>query len=170
MMASMKASFCALLVLLAGSCAFGSPLKDFVESVRKEPLTTYQCYRNGSSLEDPSAIKLSVLWNGKGLSDNKIECVVTYSLPDSEGKKTFHVSAEYVPQKDYIILGAGEKSVNMYILQEPYNGKAYIFKHVETSTGDESYKIYDSSATCESAHALRKIVCPEPCTLQSTAQ
>ncbi|KAL1417947.1 hypothetical protein MTO96_006013 [Rhipicephalus appendiculatus] len=111
----MKASFCALLVLLAASCAFGSPLKDFIESVRKEPLTTYQCYRNGSSLEDPSAIKLSVLWSGKGLPDNKVECLVSFSLPDSEGKKTFHVSAEYVPQKDYIILAAGEKSVNMYI-------------------------------------------------------
>ncbi|KAH7985580.1 hypothetical protein HPB52_025550 [Rhipicephalus sanguineus] len=87
-MASMKATFGALLVVLAGSRAFGSPLKDFVESVRKEPLTAYQCYRNGSSLEDASAIKLSVLWNGKGLPDNKVECIVSFSLPDSEGKKT----------------------------------------------------------------------------------
>lgn len=169
-MISMKASCFALLVVLAASGVFGSPLKDFFESVRKEPLTTYQCYRNGSSLEDPSATKLSVLWSGKGLPENKVECLVSFNLPGVEGKQTFHTSAEYVPQKDFIVLAAGEKSVNMFVPLEPYNGKAYLFKHVDTATGDESYKIYDTSVTCENAHALRKIVCTEPCTLQSTAQ
>ncbi|KAH6929662.1 hypothetical protein HPB50_003803 [Hyalomma asiaticum] len=143
-MTSMKASCFALLVVLAASGVFGSPLKDFFESVRKEPLTTYQCYRNGSSLEDPSATKLSVLWSGKGLPENKVECLVSFNLPGVEGKQTFHTSVEYVPQKDFMILAAG----------------------VDTATGDESYKIYDTSVTCENAHALRKIVCAEPCTLQ----
>ncbi|XP_037572971.1 uncharacterized protein LOC119455624 [Dermacentor silvarum] len=169
-MASTKPYFCALIVLLGASGVFCSPLKDFFESVRKDPLTTYQCYRNGSSLEDPSAIKLSVSWSGSGLPDHKVDCIVSFSLPGSEGKKTFHVSAEYVPQKDYVILTAGEKNVNLHLLDAPYNGKAYFFKQVDTSTGDESFKIYDISATCENAHALRKIICTEPCGLQNTAQ
>ncbi|XP_050034551.1 uncharacterized protein [Dermacentor andersoni] len=170
-MTATKSSFCALLVLLASSGVFCSPLKDFFESIRKDPLTTYQCYRNGSSLEDPSAVKLSVSWSGRGLSDpNKVDCIVSFSLPGSEGKTTFHASAEYVPQKDYAILAAGGKNVNLYLLEAPHNGKAYFFKHVDTLTGDESFKIYDTSATCENAHALRKIVCTDSCSLQNTAQ
>ncbi|KAK8777947.1 hypothetical protein V5799_020709 [Amblyomma americanum] len=136
-------------------------------SVHKEPLATYQCFRNGTSFEDPSATGLSVLWNGRGLPENKADTVVSFSLPGKERKTSFHVSAEYVPQKDHGILAAEGKNVELYLLLPPHDGKAYFFKQVDTSNGAVSFKIYDTSTSCENAQALRKAICPEPCSLES---
>ncbi|XP_077525195.1 uncharacterized protein LOC144136595 [Amblyomma americanum] len=168
-MCSRTPIFAALFVVLTVTGARSTPLKDFFESVHKEPLATYQCFRNGTSFEDPSATGLSVLWNGRGLPENKADTVVSFSLPGKERKTSFHVSAEYVPQKDHGILAAEGKNVELYLLLPPHDGKAYFFKQVDTSNGAVSFKIYDTSTSCENAQALRKAVCPEPCSLE-TAQ
>ncbi|XP_077563238.1 uncharacterized protein LOC144178963 [Haemaphysalis longicornis] len=160
----MNSSAIALLVVVTIAGTSGTPLKEFFERAQKKTLTTHQCYRNGTSLEPDSARDLSVRWSAKG--DNKLDCLVAFSLPGSQEKTTFHVSAEYLPQKDIGILATAKENVELYLLQSPYNGEAYFFKQVEVATGNKSFKIYDTSKTCENASALRKIVCPDPCSLQ----
>lgn len=160
----MNSSAIVLLVVVTIVGSSGTPLKEFFQRAQKVPLTTYQCYRNGTSLEPDSAKDLSVQWSAK--SDNKLDCLVAFSVPGSKERTTFHVSAEYLPQKDIAILATGKETVDLYLLHSPYKGEAYFFKQVEVATGNKSFKIYDTSKTCENASALRKIACPDPCSLQ----
>ncbi|XP_077563235.1 uncharacterized protein LOC144178959 [Haemaphysalis longicornis] len=162
--ADMSSTMFALLVVLTTMGASASPMEEFFQRIQDQPLITYQCYRNGTSLEPDSADDLSILWTSVG--DNKLNCAVEFSIPGVEGTTTFRASAEYFPDKDMAILADEEVMALLYLLQPPYNGEAYYFKQIVTATGEESFKIYDTSEQCENALALRQSVCPDPCDLE----
>lgn len=127
-------------------------------------MKTYQCYRNGTSFEPDTAQDLTILWTSVGA--NKVDCVVEFSMPGVQGKTSFRGSAEYVPDKDMAILADDKLTAQLSVLEPPYNGEAYYFKQIITATGDQSFKIYDTSEKCENALALRQSVCTDSCDLE----
>lgn len=160
----MTSTMSVILLVLTTVEASATPLQEFFQRVQDQPLTTYQCYRNGTSLEPDSADDLRVLWTSVG--DNKLDCVVEFSMPGVEGQITFRASAEYLQETDMAILADEEVKAELYLLQPPYNGEAYYFKQIVTATGEESFKIYDTTEECLNALALRQSVCPDPCDLE----
>ncbi|XP_077484703.1 uncharacterized protein LOC144094654 [Amblyomma americanum] len=161
-------NFAALFLFFAAQAVYGTPMADFFERMHEEPVLTYQCFRNATSFEDPSATDLTVLWDGGNLPEDEAVCNVSYSEPGSQGQTRFEVNAEYVPEDDNAILTGEGMRVELYLLLPPYNGQAYYFREVVTPSGPISMKIYDTNPTCENALALRTLVCPEPCSLEST--
>ncbi|XP_049524870.1 uncharacterized protein LOC119455623 isoform X2 [Dermacentor silvarum] len=129
-------------------------------------MTTYQCYRNGTTFEPPSARDFTILWKGSDKPDNEAELVCTFQLAGDSENQRIDVSAEYESQGDYVILSGGGKQARLYQLQPPYNGEAYYFKEVADTDGYTVFKIYDTDETCTNAEALRSEVCPEPCDLE----
>lgn len=160
----MSSTVFAFLLVLTTLGASATPLQEFFQRIQNKPLLTYQCYRNGTSFEPDTAQDLRILWTSAG--ENKADCVVEFNMPGVEEKTSFRGTAEYVPDKDMAILADDKRTAQLYVLQPPYNGEAYYFKQIITATGHQSFKIYDTSQTCENAMALRQTVCTDPCNLK----
>ncbi|XP_077563237.1 uncharacterized protein LOC144178962 [Haemaphysalis longicornis] len=162
----MRSTAFAIVVVLTTMGVTATPWQDLIQRIKDErPFITYQCYRNGTSLEPASSKGMKVIWISVG--ENKLECHAAFSMPGVKGKTRLTVSAEYLPDKDMAIFETNEIKEQVYLLQPPYYGEAYLFKQRIIATGEESVKIYDTSETCENALALRQFVCPEPCNLEN---
>ncbi|XP_050034555.2 uncharacterized protein [Dermacentor andersoni] len=156
-------SLIAAIVLVVGA----TDLADFFERIHTEgEVTTYQCYRNGTTLEPSSSRDFTILWKGSDQSNDEAQCVCTFQLAGDSENQRFESSAEYESQGDYAILSGDGKQARLYQLRPPYQDEAYYFKEVADPDGDPAFKIYDTDETCTNAEALRNQVCPEPCDLE----
>nr|XP_037278148.1 uncharacterized protein LOC119171433 isoform X1 [Rhipicephalus microplus] len=155
----------AIVVVVDGATELG----DFFQRIHDEGnVTTYQCYRNGTTLEPSSSRNFTVLWRSEGQSDNEAHCTCTYvSKRDSEEQK-IEVSAKYDEQEDYGVLSGQGASAYLYQLLPLYQNQSYYFKEVVTLIGINYtvFKIYDTDESCMYAEALRHQVCAEPCDLE----
>uniref|UniRef100_A0A0K8RAY7 Putative is4 protein n=1 Tax=Ixodes ricinus TaxID=34613 RepID=A0A0K8RAY7_IXORI len=142
-----------------------TPLKEFFEKAHKSPILTYQCYRNGTSLEPEEARDVRVKWDGVGQPDVKADSVLSYSIGESQERNTATVHAEYLPEKDRVVLTLKDTTVEVALLTFPHDGKALYFKQKPTGTTSISYKIYDTEKSCDNARALYHRVCPKGCNM-----
>ncbi|CAN7983822.1 unnamed protein product, partial [Ixodes hexagonus] len=138
------------------------------QKTHKSPILTYQCYRNGTSFEPEGARDVRVLWDGVGQPDVKADCVLSFSIGDSQDRNTQTVHAEYLPEKDRAVLTLKDKTVEVALLAFPHDGKALYFKQSPTGSKDVSYKIYDTEKSCDNARALHNRVCPQGCNMVYT--
>lgn len=162
------AAICVLLAISLGPAFCVSPLETFIQTSRRIPVLTFQCFRNGTSFEPEGAKEATVLWDGTTHTDSKIDSTLSFRLQGKPTKTSVVVHAEYVPDKDRVLLTAKGKKVELALLRPPYNGKAFYFKQVDTGNNDVSYKIYDTENSCDNARALHSEVCPVGCNMVYT--
>ncbi|KAH7951358.1 hypothetical protein HPB52_008215 [Rhipicephalus sanguineus] len=153
-------------LLLRGLGEHRTRLQEYERIHDEGSVTTYQCYRNGTTLEPPTSRNFTVLWRSADQPENEAQCVCTFVLDGGSEEQRIEVSAEYNEQEDYGILSGHGASAYLYQLQPPFQGEAYYFKEVAASTGHTVFKIYDTDETCTNAKALHDQVCPEPCDLE----
>lgn len=139
-----------------GTVFSGGPIKKFYELIHEKNVTTYQCYRNGTTFEPEDAQDLRILWIGQGYDENKALGVVTFTEPGQPEETTVAVNTEYIEGTYHVLLG---DDVKLYQLLPPANGQAYFFKQVNITDGSTVFKIYDTDQTCENAKALHDSIC-----------
>uniref|UniRef100_A0A224Y8K4 Lipocalin n=1 Tax=Rhipicephalus zambeziensis TaxID=60191 RepID=A0A224Y8K4_9ACAR len=164
---STKYAHVASLIAAMAAVVGATDLGDFFQRIHDEgSVTTYQCYRNGTTLEPPSSRNFTVLWRSEGQRYNRAQATCTYVLEGDTEEHSIEVSARYRRRKDYGILSGQGASAYLYQLQPPYQNESYYFKEELPSSDVPVFKIYDTDETCTNAKALRDQVCPEPCDLE----
>lgn len=145
------------------SALASTPTAEFYQDISEQPRTTYQCYRNATTLESPTAVNVSVVWNGTGLPLNSANDILSY-VDNATGDETSKdIFTTYFPGNDTATL-YGSEDVDIRLLS--YNGQAFAVNEVVTHTGASSLKIYDMSDDCHNGEALLHEVCPDGCGLQ----
>ncbi|XP_077564997.1 uncharacterized protein LOC144180544 [Haemaphysalis longicornis] len=139
-----------------GTVSCGGPIQEFFQLIDQENVTTYQCYRNGTTFEPADALDLRILWVGQPSDENKAVGYVTFTEPGQPQETTLPVDAEYIEGSQHALLG---EDVNLYQLLPPANGTAYFFKQVNVTDGSTVFKIYDTDQTCVNAKALHDAIC-----------
>ncbi|KAK8777949.1 hypothetical protein V5799_020711 [Amblyomma americanum] len=90
-------------------------------------VTTYQCYRNGTTLEPTSSRNFTVVWSGKNTPADRVNCVDIYKLPGDPKNYTFTSYALYEEEGDYARLIGKDGQARLYLLQPPFQSEAYYF-------------------------------------------
>ncbi|XP_077563793.1 uncharacterized protein LOC144179349 isoform X1 [Haemaphysalis longicornis] len=146
--------FVALAAMGTGFC--GGPIQEFFQLIDQANVTTYQCFRNGTTFEPAEALGVRVLWVGQPSDKNKAVGYVTFTEPGQPQETTLAVNAEYIEGSQHALLG---QDINLYQLLPPVNGTAYFFKQVNVTDGSTVFKIYDTEETCVNAEALHDSIC-----------
>lgn len=162
----MNSTAFAVFLVLTTVGASATPLQEFFERIQDEPFTLYQCYRNAATIEPDTARDLRITF--ARIATNYFDSVVDFSVPGEEGRTSFRSMTQYLPDEDVATLQNNKITELIKLLPTPYQGEeAYYFKQIVTGTGQESFKIFDTSDTCENAAALHQFLCTDPCDLEN---
>ncbi|XP_077563794.1 uncharacterized protein LOC144179349 isoform X2 [Haemaphysalis longicornis] len=124
--------FVALAAMGTGFC--GGPIQEFFQLIDQANVTTYQCFRNGTTFEPAEALGVRVLWVGQPSDKNKAVGYVTFTEPGQPQETTLAVNAEYIEGSQHALL-------------------------VNVTDGSTVFKIYDTEETCVNAEALHDSIC-----------
>lgn len=146
-----------LVVMTATGTISGEALiEEFYQLIHQQNVTTYQCYRNGTTFEPPDAVDLRILWVGQPSDENKAVGYITFMEAGQTEETTVAVDTQYIEGTAHALLG---DDVNLYQLLPPANGTAYFFKQVNITDGSTVFKIYDTDETCVNAKDLHDSIC-----------
>ncbi|XP_042141979.1 uncharacterized protein LOC115311024 isoform X2 [Ixodes scapularis] len=118
--------------------------------MQTRPILIYECYTNGSSVDPPDSVNITVLLDGTDPATS-VASVILWSA--SKGTPNSYVTSNFQTHYD-AARGVGVRTNS----------------NIPSKNNTEGYKIYDVDFECTNAKILLREVCPFQCNMKLTRE